>query len=142
MAMLPELAQIGPDPHTHEFWDACRRRELRLQRCSDCGRFRHPPIPGCPHCGSPRSHWPQVSGRGTVFSYTVVHHAAIPSLASQVPYVVVVVEVEGAEGARMISNLLDTAPEAVSVGMAVEVVWDELPDGFVLPRFRPARASA
>jgi uncharacterized OB-fold protein len=142
MAMLPELAQIGPDPHTHEFWDACRRRELRLQRCSDCGRFRHPPIPGCPHCGSPRSHWPQVSGRGTVFSYTVVHHAAIPSLASQVPYVVVVVEVEGAEGARMISNLLDTAPEAVSVGMAVEVVWDESQDGFVLPRFRPARASA
>ena len=138
MAMLPELAQIGPDLHTAEFWEACRRRELRLQRCCDCGRFRHPPIPGCPDCGSPRSEWPLVGERGTVFSYTVVHHAAIPSLAAQLPYVVAVVGIDGTGGARVITNLIDVPPDAVSIGMAVEVVWDEVQDDFVLPRFRPA----
>lgn len=141
MAILSALAQIGPDQHTREFWEACRRRELRLQRCAACGRFRHPPIPGCPHCGSPRSDWPRLTGRGTVFSYTVVHHPAVPALKDAVPYNVVVVELDGTDGARLISNLLDTPPAAIAVGMAVELVWDEVRPDVVLPRFRPLREA-
>jgi uncharacterized OB-fold protein len=139
--LLPALADIHPDRDTGVFWDACRRRELRLQRCSDCGRFRQPPLPGCPRCGSARSDWPRLAGSGRVFSYTVVHHAAVPDLAADVPYTVVVVELDGAPDARLISNLVEAPPETAFVGMPVELVWDEPRPGVVLPRFRPARAS-
>jgi uncharacterized OB-fold protein len=141
MAMLDALAQVSPDPNTKPFWEACRRRELRLQRCTDCGCFRQPPLPGCPHCGSKHSDWPLLSGRGRIFSFTVVHHAAVPTLRESVPYNVVVVELEGAGGARLISNLLDAPPEALRVGLAVEIAWDEVREDLVLPRFRPASAA-
>jgi len=84
MSMLELLADVSPDAATRPFWDACRRRELRLQRCSDCGAFRQPPSAGCPHCGCSRCDWPLLSGRGTVFSYTIVHHAAVPPLAATI----------------------------------------------------------
>jgi uncharacterized OB-fold protein len=141
MALLAELAQVHPDANTRPFWDACLRRELRLQRCADCGRFRQPPLPGCPRCGSPRSEWPLLAGKGTVFSYTIVHHAAAPPLAASVPYNVVVVELDDAPGARLISNLLEVQAEEVTVGMRVEVAWDVVRDDLVLPRFRRARTG-
>ncbi|MGH7893973.1 MAG: Zn-ribbon domain-containing OB-fold protein [Candidatus Binatia bacterium] len=138
MPYLPELASIGPDVHTHEFWAHCARRELRFQRCGACGRFRHPPRSGCPHCGATDVAWVRVEGRGRVFTYTVVHHAAFPSLAARVPYNVVTVEFEDAPGIRLITNVLDVRPEDLRIGMAVEVAWDEPTPGVVLPRVRPA----
>jgi hypothetical protein len=142
MSLPPELQAIHPDKHTAAFWDACRRRELRFQRCTACGRFRHPPLPGCPHCASTAVDWARVNGRATVFSYTIVHHAAIPSLKESVPYNVVVVEFEDAPGARLISNLLGVEAEQVAVGMPVELEWDEVGPELVLPRFRTARAAS
>lgn len=142
MPMLADLAHVGPDETTRPFWDACLKRELRLQRCAGCGRFRQPPSPGCPHCGSPRSDWPLLSGRGTVFSFTIVHHAALPSLLADVPYAVIVVEPDEAPGARVISNLLGTAPGEVAIGMRVEVAWDEVRADLVLPRFRRVAEGA
>jgi len=141
MSMLEVLADVSPDAATRPFWDACRRRELRLQRCSDCGAFRQPPSAGCPHCGCARSDWPLLEGRGTVFSYTIVHHAAVPPLAAEVPYNVVVVALDDAPGARLISNLLDVAPEDLAVGMRVQVAWDEVKPDVVLPRFRRVEAG-
>lgn len=138
MPMLAELASVGPDETTRPFWDACLKRELRLQRCAGCGRFRQPPSPGCPHCGSERCDWPLLSGRGTVFSYTVVHHAALPSLADDVPYAVIVVEPDDAPGARVISNLVGTSPDGIAIGMRVEVAWEQVRADLVLPRFRRA----
>ena len=138
MPLLADLASVSPDATSAPFWDACRRRELRLQRCTDCGRFRQPPSPGCPHCGSARSDWPLLAGTGTVFSYTIVHHAAVPSLAADIPYNVVVVALDGAPDARLISNLLDVPPDEVAIGLRVEVAWDEVREDLVLPRFRRA----
>jgi uncharacterized OB-fold protein len=139
--LLAGLAAIAPDANTRPFWEACRRRELRVQRCSQCGRFRHPPLPGCPRCGSPESDWPTLSGRGRVFSFTIAHHAAMPPLAADVPYNVIVVELDDAPGARLISNLLGAEPAMLRIGMAVEIAWDEVGEGLVLPRFRPASRS-
>lgn len=141
MSLLDALADVSPDAATRPFWDACRRRELRLQRCSECGAFRQPPSAGCPHCGSAQSDWPLLSGRGTVFSYTIVHHAAVPPLAAEVPYNVVVVALDDAPGARLISNLLDVAPAEVAVGMRVVIAWDEVKPDVVLPRFRRVEAG-
>jgi hypothetical protein len=137
MSLLQPLAQIHPDARTRGFWDACRRRELRLQRCADCGAFRHPPLGGCPHCASAAAEWVPVRGPARVFSYTVVHHASVPALSGDVPYNVVVVEFDDAPGARLISNLLDTDARDLRIGMELELCWDEVAPEVVLPRFRP-----
>ena len=133
--MLTELAQIGPNPTTKPFWDACARRELSLQRCRGCGRFRQPPSTGCPHCASTESDWPVLSGRGEIYSYTIIHHPALPALKQDVPYNVVVVAFADAPGARLISNLIGE-PDRIRIGLPVEVVWDEVRPDLVLPRFR------
>lgn len=137
MAVARELAEIHPSPETGPFWEGCRERELRLQRCGACGRFRHPPLPGCPHCASTDRAWVRIAGRGRIFSYSIVHHASVPALAGSVPYNVIVVEFDDAPGARLISNLVGAANEAIRIGMEVEVVWDEIAPGVVLPQFRP-----
>jgi hypothetical protein len=80
-----------------------------------------------------------VEGRGRVYSYTIVHHPALPALEAGVPYNVVAVEFDDAPGVRLVSNVLDVAPEELSVGMAVVLVWDEAGPEVVLPRFRRAR---
>ena len=130
--------EIGPDRITEPFWNACRRRELRFQRCTACGRFRHPPLYGCPSCGGTDVAWVAVGGRGTVFSYTVAHHAAVPALAAAVPYVVIVVEFADAPGVRLISNLLGGVHAEPRVGLPVELVWEDVGGDVILPRFRPA----
>jgi uncharacterized OB-fold protein len=140
MAYLPvELARLAPDADTAPFWEACRRRELVLQRCVACGRFQHPPLAGCRECGGTRLEWARVGGRGTVFSYTIAHHPFLPALQEHVPYNVVVVELDDAAGVRLVSNLVDTPPGEIRVGMRVELVWEEVGAEVVLPRFRRAR---
>lgn len=138
MDFPPELAVGEPNTDTQPFWEACRRRALRFQRCQSCHRFRHPPIPGCPHCGSGDVAWVPVSGHGRIFSYTVIHHPTLPALAPHVPYNVIVVEFADAPGVRLISNLIDVATDAIRVGMAVTLVWDPVAPDLFLPRFRPA----
>jgi uncharacterized OB-fold protein len=68
-----------------------------------------------------------------VYTYTIVHRAYVPSLADKLPYVVIVVELEGSGAARLTSNLVDADPSAVHVGMAVEVVWEDLGPGLAVP---------
>jgi uncharacterized OB-fold protein len=131
-----EIEAVHPDAGTRPFWEFCSRRELRFQRCAACGGLRHPPKPGCPHCGATEVEWARVTGRGRVFSYTIIHHPTVPALADSVPYNVVVVEFDDAPGVRLISNLVGVALDALRIGMEVDVVWDEVEAGSVLPRFR------
>jgi hypothetical protein len=135
----PEMPRPTVTRDSRGFWDACRRHELAIQRCADCGTFRHPPEPCCPRCRSFASVWAPVSGRGRVFSFTIVHRAFLPALDAYVPYVVIVGELDDAPGVRLVSNLVDARPEQAQIGLAVEVVWDEVEaeTGVVLPRFRP-----
>ena len=120
------------------FWEAAAAHRLVVQRCADCGHTRMPPGPICPSCRSFNRAWHEVSGRGEVYTYTVVHRAYVPSLAARVPYVVVVVTLEGGGGVRLASNLVDTDPPAVRVGMPVEVAFEDLGPGLAVPRFRPS----
>jgi uncharacterized protein len=118
------------------FWEATKRRELRLQRCNGCGRFRYPPAPVCPECLSEDAEWTRVSGRGTVSTFVVFHKIYFPSFARDVPYNVVQVELD--EGPRLTANLVDVANEQIRVGMSVEVVFDDVTPEITLPRFRRA----
>ncbi len=120
------------------WWQAAAEHQLLVQRCADCGHTQLPPGPICVSCRSFKRTWHEVSGRGTVYTYTVVHRAYMPSLAEKVPYVVIVVDLEGSGDARLASNLVDADPATVRVGMAVEVVWEDMGPGLALPRFRTA----
>jgi uncharacterized OB-fold protein len=128
----------GPVPAIDDagFWQACRERTLRFQRCTACNRFRHPPGPGCPVCASLASRWDLASDDATLFSFTVVRHAVSPALRDRVPYNIAVVAFPATGGVRMISNVTDVPPDALRIGMPLVLDWEEAPNGIPLPRFR------
>jgi uncharacterized protein len=122
-----------PTPTSRPYWDAARRHELSLQRCAACRAFIYYPRERCPHCFSDRLSWERVSGRGKVYSYTVVRRAS--SRAFPEPYVLAIVELD--EGPRMTTNI-DAAPENVKVGMPVTVQFDDVTPEHTLVKFKPA----
>jgi uncharacterized OB-fold protein len=124
------------DGLTLEFYEHCARGELRFQRCEACGTWRHPPRVLCAVCGASRWGWQRSSGRGRLFTWTVVHQAMHPAFAPDVPYAVVVVETE--EGVRLVSNLRDAGPELLRLDALVQVVFERVDDDLTLPMFRPA----
>jgi hypothetical protein len=131
----PEKPLPQVTPAMAPFWEAARRHELVVQRCRGCGARRFPARELCSQCLSREAEWERVSGRGTVFSVAVVHQALHPGFAAEVPYAVVVVELE--EGPRMISNLLGVAPHEIRIGLPVEVVFEDVTPEITLPKFRP-----
>ena len=126
-------------PEMAPFWEAARRHELVAQRCRGCGTHRFPARDICSRCLSRDAEWARVTGRGTLFSYAVMHQVYHPAFADQVPYAVVVVEL--AEGARLISNVVDCPLAALRIGMPVEVVFDDVTPEITLPKFRPVGAT-
>ena len=116
------------------FWEACARGHLEAQRCVSCGHLRFPPAPICPECLSPEARWERLSGRGSVLSYVVFQRAYNKGWTDRVPYNVSLIELD--EGVRMFSNVEGDAPDAVEVGMPVEVEFIER-DGAIVPVFRP-----
>ncbi len=123
------------------FWDGARQGKLLLQRCAECGTVRHPPAPMCGTCGSLATDALECSGRGTVHSWILSHH---PTEPDEAPRVVVLVDLE--EGHRLVSNLVDTSPDEIHNGMAVDVCFVECTttDGgtITLPQFLPAGRTA
>lgn len=133
-----DMPTPAADAETLPWWEAAAAHRLVVQQCTACGATRHPPRPVCARCRGLAHEWHELSGRGTVHTYTIVHRAFVPSLADRLPYVVVVVELEAGGGARLLSNLVDCDPPAVRIGMAVEVVWEDMGPGLAVPRFRRA----
>ena len=133
----PHLLRQPPSPtsESRPFWDACARHELQLQHCQACGRFWFPPSNRCQHCWSDDFSWEPVSGLAEVFSFTVYRRAYAPELADQLPYVVAVVELD--EGPRLITNIVGCAPEAVRVGLPVQVTFLNIAEGVALHAFAP-----
>ncbi|HEX6513624.1 MAG TPA: Zn-ribbon domain-containing OB-fold protein [Chloroflexota bacterium] len=142
MSPQPAKSLPVPDMDTQPFWDACKARELRVQRCAGCGRFRWPPRAFCPRCFSWDAEWARLSGRGTVYSYTVVHHVTSPAFKEDVPYVVALVTLEGTDGAvQLIGNVIGCPWEHVQAGMPVEVMFEDVSPDVTLPQFRPSGAE-
>jgi uncharacterized OB-fold protein len=96
-----------------------------------------PPGPFCPRCRSQALDWPELSGRGSLFTYTVVHHPVLPVLADCVPYAVAAVRLEGGDGVRLVGNLVGIDAEDIRVGMPVDLEWADIRPGVSVPRFRP-----
>lgn len=117
------------------FWDGLREEKLLVQRCRACGRLQHYPRPHCIGCLSTDIDWVQASGRGTVYSYTVVRRAAHPAFAADVPYIFAVIELE--EGPHVAGNVVDAPLEAVRIGMPVTAVFDHVTPDVTLLKWRP-----
>ena len=130
----PDLPLPQPDEEAQPYFDALNERRLVIQCCANCGALQHPPRAMCGTCRSASFNWREASGAGVVHSYVVTHQAVHPALAGHTP--LATVEVELVEGPRVTSNLVDVPPEAVTIGMAVEVVFEDAGTGVVLPLFR------
>lgn len=115
------------------FWEGMDAGELRVQRCSACRTLRHPPAPACSECQSLEWDYVTTSGRGTVYSFVVMHYPEIPPF--DYPNLIALVELE--EGTRLVSNLVGVARRDVHIGMPVQVDITEVEPGFRLHSFRP-----
>lgn len=121
-----------------EFWEAARRHQLAIQCCRVCGTFQAPPEWVCHRCHSRDVGWEVVPGRGRIFSWIRVHHAAHPALREALPYLVVLVEIDGADGVRLIGNLVGPADQEVSIDTTVEAVFEDHEGGYTLVQWRAA----
>jgi uncharacterized OB-fold protein len=138
MTDKPKYAKPLPriDQETKGFWEACQRHELYLQRCGECATLRYYPRAVCPSCLSDRIVWVRASGKGTVYTFTVTYQNQAPGFRDALPYVMAYVEL--AEGVRMLTNIVDCAPDAVRIGMPVEVVFEDVTPAVTLPKFKPS----
>jgi uncharacterized OB-fold protein len=114
------------------FFTAAREGRLEIQRCADCHTLRHPPAPACPRCRSFDWDTVESSRRGTLHSYTVVHHP--PDSAFSYPLAVGLVDLE--EGTRLVADFADIDESELQIGMPVEVIFGEHAHGEMLPQLR------
>ena len=143
------VANLGPsvegfllpavDGESRFFWEGTRAGELRIQKCSNCGKLRHPPRPMCPSCRSTARTWTPMSGKGTIWSYVIPHPPLLQPYSDLAPYNVVVVTLDEDPTLRMVGNLLpgpdgqlnDVDPHSIRIGEPVEVTfkWFQRADG-------------
>jgi uncharacterized protein len=124
-----------PDDASQPYFDGAKRHELMLQRCRQCGAWMWPVKPRCVTCFANAPEWTAAKGRGTLYTYTLVHQP-FPGFADEVPYNVAVIELD--EGVRMHANVVGCNNHDLRIGMRLEVVFDDVTDEITLPRFRPS----
>jgi uncharacterized OB-fold protein len=125
-----------PDPLTQFFWDAAADGKLMVQQCNECGQHIHPPRPVCRRCLSTDLAPVEVSGRATLYAWTVAEQAFHPYFADKLPYVYATVELEE-QRTKLITNIVDCSIDDLRADMPVEVVFEPLTDTITLPKFRP-----
>lgn len=134
-AAAPRMARPRPavTQDSAFFFEGTAEGKLLVQRCSSCGVLRHPPRPSCPECRSLEWDAVESSGKGTLFSYVVVHYPQIPAFDYPLP--IGLVELE--EGTRLVADLVDVDPGALEIGMPVEVRMVAVDDELTLAMFGP-----
>jgi uncharacterized OB-fold protein len=116
-------------PETEPFWAAAAEGRLLIKKCLSCGQMHHYPRTICPFCGSDTTEWLQASGRGTIYSYTIMRRAPVP-------YAIAYVTLQ--EGVTMMTNIVDCDLEAIRIGQEVKVVFRPTEGGPPVPMFAPA----
>ena len=142
------LQVAANDNENKGYFEAARAHQLVIKACEDCGKLRWEPGPTCPWCLSMKWRWQPVSGKGTIYSYQIVHHAIQPGFKEWAPYPIVLVELDEQRGEptpdealRMVMNLVDAdfnaeREENVAIGKRVEIVFNDIDADFSLPQWR------
>jgi uncharacterized OB-fold protein len=128
----------APDLETMPFWDATKEGRLLIKHCNACGENHYYPRPFCPKCWSDDVEWLEASGRGTLYTWSVVHANELPPFGERVPYVAAIVDLE--EGPRMMTNVVECPFDELEVGMAVDAVFTPTSDEWTIVQFKPAAA--
>jgi len=123
------------NPWARPFWEGTRKGKLLIQHCKACEKHIFYPRIACPYCFSDDVEWVEASGKGKIYTYTVVVSNAPSAFIPDMPYVVAVVRLE--EGVQMLTNIVDCDPDKLECEMPVEVTFERLNDEFTLPKFRP-----
>ena len=138
------------DTENLEYFRYCAAHDFRLQACTSCGLLRYPPTTACPWCANPEARWTPVEGRGTVHSYTEIHHAIQPAFRDHVPYLVLLVDIDTQKGAptaeealRVVGNLTTgdgvLAPRElvrkVGIGTRLRMVFADVAPGLAVPHW-------
>lgn len=132
-ALAKPLPHVTPE--NREFWEGCKQGLLKIPKCGVCSRLFFPPSARCPYCLSTAVQWTTASGRGIVYTFTVVRRAPSVALQKDVPYVIGSIEL--AEGVRIPSRVVGCPPEAVKVGMPVTAQFQKESDEITVPLFAP-----
>jgi len=134
---LPKQSPI-PDDLDKPFWDACNQGRLVVQNCKTCNRLQYPPGETCSECGSADNlEWREVSGRGKILSYVVVHDSPVTMLQKDQPFNVAVIQLEEDPSINMLSHLPGTSVDEVPVGASVQVEFEATTEtGQKVPEWR------
>jgi uncharacterized OB-fold protein len=132
--ILPRLTDLNRD-----FWTGGKDGELRFLRCQQCGYYNHPPTPLCPICHSKELKFEPVSGRATLWTYSVNYQPWMPG--PELPYILAIVAIPEQEGLRLTTNLVGIEPDQVEIGMPLEVTFENHDDDVWIPLFRPVESS-
>ena len=111
------------DIENTEYFRHCAEHDFHLQACAQCGRFRYPPTTACPWCATLESSWKKVEGKGTVHSYSEVHHAIQPAFRGKTPYLILLVDLD--------THLV----KRVGIGTRVRMVFSDVAPGLALPQW-------
>ncbi|MQA00861.1 MAG: acyl dehydratase [Dehalococcoidia bacterium] len=134
--MTTEKPLPVPTPVTRPFWDALREHRVRIQHCAGCERWVYYPRSHCPGCLSPTLEWRDISGEGTVYTFTVARAPTAPQFLDELPQKIAVVELD--EGPKLTTTLVNIEPEAIRIGMRVRPVYDDVEGAEVtLLRYEP-----
>jgi uncharacterized OB-fold protein len=138
--MTAEYSKPLPRPlnpeFTRPFWEATKRHELIVPRCTMCDHLFFYPRSECPRCLSSNIAWAPVSGRGRLYSFTIVNQPAHPAFRDDAPHVYAIVQLD--EGPRMISNVIECDHADLQVDMPLVAVFDDVTPEWTLVKFKPA----
>ena len=129
-----------PNADDKPFWDGCKEHQLRFQKCQNCGHIRWPPSIICPMCYSYDTEWIVAGGKGKVYTFAVYHQVYHEAFADDIPYITAIIEME--EGPHILTNVIGCSSDQVRCDMPVEVVWEDITEGFSLPKFKPVSILA
>jgi uncharacterized OB-fold protein len=144
------------DSENIAYFKYCAAHDFHLQMCDACRLLRYPPATACPWCMSPKATWVPVEGKGTVHSYTEVHHAIQPAFKAATPYLVLLVDLDTQKGKptehdalRVVGNLADangklaspSAVRQVGIGTRVRLVFADVAPGLALPQWTVDEAA-
>ena len=123
------------DDASEGFWAAAREGRLAIQRCTACNRFNHAPSLACPSCGSFDLAYTDISGRGTLFSWTVIKEPPAPGFQGRVPLIVGIVELAEQPHLLLVANLLGLGEADLKLGLPLQVTFEQVNDECTLPQF-------
>ena len=123
-----------PSETSKPFFEGIKQGKLKLQVCSNCKTWHYPVVRVCSHCGSNDIEWRDTKGRGVVYSHSRLQRVMHPRHEDRMPLVVAQIDID--EGLRLFTNLVGSDPKLIKSGDPVELDFEELPDGDLLPVFR------